>query len=357
MDYLKKRGKVLVIFFLLYTIGFLFFINTLKFTIPFLLAAIFACILKYPTELLIKKLKFKTWTAALLISILFYLIIVVIIAVLIAFIVSDVFSFSGNFKDLFSIHSFDVNKDIAQLQQILSSKLHININVKLFNSIKSNLFSTLEYVFKTFFNSGTSIVEEIIAFISYLPDVALGVICNVVSTYFFVSYLVKDDVKSPLLDNIPQTQRGKFIEILGHVRKTLVNYILSYALIIGFSMFFSVVGFFILGINDALILGIIAGALDLVPIIGMSILYIPLSIIHFLGGNNFLGVAIIVLYIIVCILRQIIEPRIMSNSLEIHPVVSLACFFIGLQIAGFTGVIYCFLLIVTYNILKKVNII
>lgn len=356
MEYLKSRGKVLAIFFLGYTLAFIIFINTLRFTMPFLLALLFACLLKYPTELLIKKLKFKSWTASLLISILFYLIIVVFIALLIVFFITDFMSLTTVFKGMLNIHHLNINSDISKLQDILI-KIHININPKMFNSLQSNMFSTLEYVFKTFFNSGTSIIDEVIALISYLPDVALGIICNVVSTYFFINYLVKEDISNEFLDNISNKQKKKFFEILGHIRKTLINYILSYTFIIFLSMLFSFIGFLILGLNDSLLLGVIAGFLDLVPIVGMLILYVPLGIIHFVAGNNFLAIAIAVLYIIVCILRQIIEPRVMSNSLGMHPVISLACFFIGLQIDGFTGVIYCFLLIVAYNILNKVNII
>lgn len=92
------------------------------------------------------------------------------------------------------------------------------------------------------------------------------------------------------------------------------------------------------------------------PILGIACVYLPLAIYYWLIGDHIVAIFLLVLYIAVTVVRNIIEPKIVSQSLNLHPVAVLAAMFIGLKAYGFLGMLYLIFLMIFYNILKKVNV-
>ena len=136
----------------------------------------------------------------------------------------------------------------------------------------------------------------------------------------------------------------------------LLNYFLASLLIIFITFCITLIGFLFLKIKYALVLSVICGLFDILPILGVANIYFPLAIIYIINKNYFAGIGLIILYAIVFIVRQIAEPKIMSSSLGLHPVAVLIAIFIGIEAAGLAGMLFCMFLIVFYNILKKVKV-
>lgn len=354
MDLILKKVEKLGIFFVIYTLYFLLFFGTLKFTIPFILALIFAFLLRIPTRFLIKKLKIKGWLASLITTSIFFIFIATVTTLLVIALASETIDITKYLQDLLSAHSSDLTDYFTNLQNTFS-KFNIDINPEILNTLKSNITGSLNSIISGALNATTSLLHSLLKFLGYIPYVLVASICTILSTYFFTQSLSKND-NTGTLNKLSPTQGGKIKTILLQVKKMLGNYLFAYAFIIFLSMAFTFLGFSILGIEYSLVLSILAGILDLLPIVGMALVYIPLAIIYFLQGNSFMAIAILVLYAIVCVARQIIEPKIMSSSLGINPVASLAAMFVGMQLGGFTGIIFCLFLVVTHNILRKVEL-
>ena len=66
---------------------------------------------------------------------------------------------------------------------------------------------------------------------------------------------------------------------------------------------------------------------------------IPWSIIALLYGNYTIGIGVAVLYIIITIIRNIIEPKLVGQQVGLHPVVTLISMFVGLHFLGFIGML------------------
>jgi len=64
----------------------------------------------------------------------------------------------------------------------------------------------------------------------------------------------------------------------------------------------------------------------------------------------------IILYILAVIIRQVIEPKIVSSSLGIYPLAIIIAIFIGLKAYGFIGMIFTVFLVVFYTVLQKVGV-
>lgn len=99
------------------------------------------------------------------------------------------------------------------------------------------------------------------------------------------------------------------------------------------------IGLVIIDAPLPILIALIIAILDIVPILGSGIVMIPWSIISFISGNNSMGINLAILYVVVTITRQIIEPKITGDQIGIRPIYTFIATLIGSMIFGPIGVI------------------
>ena len=105
--------------------------------------------------------------------------------------------------------------------------------------------------------------------------------------------------------------------------------------------------------NAILIAGLIA-LLDLLPVFGTGTILIPWGVINIVSGNIYKGVGLIILYGIIALIRNIIEPKIIGKQIGLHPLIALVAVFIGLKLFGFFGIFSVpFSIILIYNMFEE----
>lgn len=110
-------------------------------------------------------------------------------------------------------------------------------------------------------------------------------------------------------------------------------------MLIGVTTLAIILGLYLLGIDEPLTVGIICGILDILPVIGPGMIFIPWSIYAFVNGNIFLAIGVLVLFVLIGILRQVMEVKYVGGSLHAHPVTTLFSLYTGVIIYGTWGVI------------------
>ena len=98
------------------------------------------------------------------------------------------------------------------------------------------------------------------------------------------------------------------------------------------------VGLSILRVRYALLMSLIIAVVDILPILGTGTVLIPWAIFSYVTGDGGLGTGLLILYAIVLILRQLIEPRIVGSSLGLHPLATLASIYLGIKLIGLGGI-------------------
>ena len=76
------------------------------------------------------------------------------------------------------------------------------------------------------------------------------------------------------------------------------------------------------------------GFVDALPILGSGTVMIPWAIISGINGDINLGIAIIVLLIIMSIVRQVLEPKLVSKNIGVHPIFTLIAMYTGFKAIG-----------------------
>lgn len=340
----------LFLFFVLYSFVFFTFFSTLNYTLPFVLALIFALMLRKPTEFLIQKFKFKSSSASLVSTFVFFTIIIILFSFGITILTQEAIQLGKSTQMYLSKSSINIYPVLDTLKQY-------------YNNLDPNIVNTLEKNFSSFITKlsnitvliTSKIVSTLINLLASIPYILMVVLFTLLTTYFFTRDITSS--KNKLLTVLSDDKTNKISHVISETKRMLGNYLLSYLLIIGITFLETLVVFLVFKVKYAVMLSIICAVADLLPILGIGTIYIPLAIINFFFIKNYIAAfGIIISYILISIIRQIIEPKIVSSSLGIHPVAVLAALFIGLKANGISGIVFCMFLVVFYNIFRKVEI-
>ncbi|MGG3852927.1 sporulation integral membrane protein YtvI [Caldifermentibacillus hisashii] len=214
------------------------------------------------------------------------------------------------------------------------------------NDIGANIASTLG-------NFLQSMLKKIPAFISWFPNAATVLIFTLLATFFISKDWYK--LKKMAGKFIPIRFRRGSMKVYIDLRKALFGFIRAQVTLISITAITVLIGLLILRVNYAIAIAFITGIIDLLPYLGTGLVFVPWIIYEFIVNNYSLGIGLLVLYIVVLVQRQIIEPKIVSTNIGISPLASLVSIFIGLQLFGFVGLIIGPIVAVLLNTLYKAN--
>lgn len=239
---------------------------------------------------------------------------------------------------------------IEYLIGILSSESAINDIVSMVKNIGIKLQSTMQFLkIEIGMDELTEIITDItkklltslsnwsVSLATQIPNILMSFIIGCVAAFYM---LFDYDKLSSMIDRQLSNKMRKFIHVINYdVLASFIKMILSYVLISTVCFIELTIGFYILGIKDATFIALIIAILDVLPILGSGAVLLPWGIISLLMGNFFVGIGMLVLWGVVTIVRQILEPKIVGSQVGLHPLLTLAALYIGLRLMGGLGLI------------------
>lgn len=339
----------LFIFFIVYTVVFITFFKTLSYTLPFVLAFLFSLILIKPTKYLIRKLKLKNSLASLITTAIFFAVIIFAVFGVVSNITQEIIELGKNAQVYISENRESISKFSEKMHRYYS-----NLDPSIVSNIERNISSSLTKISNSTVRVTSSVLSGVLALFSSVPYIIMIALFTVLSTYYFTKDMSL--AKEKIISMIPADKNSKILNTIKEARKMIGNYLLSYLIIILITLLVTLVGFIILGVRYTITLSILSAIFDILPILGIGTIYLPVAIIYFFSGNYFVTIGVLVLFLVASIVRQIVEPKIVSSSLGVHPVAILAAIFIGLKANGIMGMFFCIFLVVFYNVLNKVGV-
>lgn len=347
-EIVKKIDKLLI-FFLIYTILVLTFFSTLSYTLPFVLALIFSLLLRRPSLFLINKFKFKNSLAALTTTTIFFTLVISLLYLFVYVITTEVIQLTKVINDYIFKITPDINDFIDNAQNYYN-----NLDPYVLNTIKQNISDFIPKISGISVNLSKQVVYFLLFLLSSIPYILMVIIFTLFSTYYFICDFSK--AKSKFKNLIPKDSSAKLFYIVNETKSMLFKYLLSYSLVLSITAILTLFGFLIFKVKYAVLLSLLSAFLDILPIVGIGSIYLPIIIIYYSTGKIVAAAGILIWYILVSIFRQLVEPKIVSSSLGLHPAAVLAALFIGLKANGFMGMLFCIFLVVFYTILKKVDV-
>ena len=339
----------LIIFFLVFTVSFSIIIGTLKYTIPFIIGLITASILKKPTETLVKKFNIDGNLAASISILLFYIITVILLGFGIMYFCSEIKDLATDGYQYLYDNRSNVN---AFIQDSLSA--FENIDESILESLKSNINKFISDISNYALDFSMNIVNYIIGVISAFPYIISVIIFAILSSFVFLKkFIKKDSSRIKNTEYINENEFDKFLKIITEIKDVIFKYIGTYSILILCTFIITFIGFSILKIPYTLLLSLTCMILDLLPVVGMIIVFLPLVIIYFFSGKYVTVIFLVILFCGIMITRNILEPKLLSSSLELSQLSVLIAIFVGLNAGGFKGMIYLMALFISFNFYKK----
>jgi sporulation integral membrane protein YtvI len=168
-----------------------------------------------------------------------------------------------------------------------------------------------------------------------VPNLVFSLLAMIFSTIFVVADY--ENIAAFSAKHIPVGVK----RILGNVRvyltDTLFVVIRSYVLIMLLTFTELSILFSIFGIENPIIKAAVIAVLDIMPILGTGGIMIPWAVTSLVLGYTGLGLQLFLIYGIVTVIRNYVEPKIVGAQLELHPIITLVSMFIGLRLFGFWG--------------------
>ncbi len=168
-----------------------------------------------------------------------------------------------------------------------------------------------------------------------LPQILIFIIVTLLATYFMSSD--KNTIIKFLDIQIPTNWLNKSKGITKNVFTALFGWLKAQLIMTSITFSELLIGFLIIGIDNALLLALIIALVDVLPVLGAGTVLIPWSIINLILGNTKLGLSTALLYVIILFVRQLLEPKVLGKQIGVHPLFTLAGMYIGLKIWGVAG--------------------
>ena len=204
------------------------------------------------------------------------------------------------------------------------------------------LFEYISDYLPTFINKGTayllSLVGKQMAEIMRKAPSAIGtaIFFTVCTVWLSVDL---DGVGRELLKLIPRDSATAASELFGRIRKAAAGFIWAHLVLFVIVLTEAYIGLSLLKLPYSLALSFLVAAVDILPLLGVSAVLLPASVITAIMGRYGLSLGILALFGVISATRQIAEPYLVGKRLGVHPFLSFVVSFGGLMLFGATGAV------------------
>ncbi len=327
----KVLKRIIILIFSIIGIYLAFKLSV--FYMPFLVAFVLSLIIEPAIRFLMRKLNLRRRTSSIIIFVLAILIIVGLLTWGITTLVSETSKLLQGFNEYF-------DKAYIQVQSIFDNLKLSNIELsEQFNGLAQN---TTNEIFINISNWIKTALNKVLDIVTELPTIGVYVVITFLSLYFIC--IDKIYMIDQFEHHLPQEWVKRLWIHFKDITKLLGCYLKAQVILILVSFVISIIGLYIykiigFPIEYPLLIALGIAFVDALPILGSGTVMVPWAVICALNGDYKLGLAILGLWGLMSIVRQIIEPKIVSKQIGIHPIFTLIAMYTGFKFIGIMGLI------------------
>lgn len=330
MGYWTKVAKRIVVL-ALSVLGIYLAFKLAIFYMPFLVAFIISLLIEPLIRIVNKKSKLTRKTSAIIV-------LVIVSAILIGFLAWGISVLIQEASNLLQSLNLYIETAYNQVQGIIQNidfeklKIPQEVTSVIQNSLW-DLIGTVSNWVKNFLTSTLNLLTEI-------PTIAIYIGIAFVAIYFMCTD------KLYMIDQLEHHLPKVWVKRIGRHMRDLITSLGSYlkaeATLILISFAVCLIGLYIfkfmgLNVGYPLLAAIGIGFVDALPILGSGSAMIPWAIIAAINGDIKLALAVLVLWIVMSVVRQLAEPRVVSHHIGIHPIFTLIAMYTGFKVIGVLG--------------------
>lgn len=186
-------------------------------------------------------------------------------------------------------------------------------------------------------NYGLELLSAGTRFLRATPEVLVGFFVTLFATYYLA---LEPDLPVRALSLIlPPRSYPRLSAVYAKALAAFAAYLRAQAAVVLCTTLLSLLGLKLLAVDYVLLLALLLGFLDLLPMLGPGTLLLPWAALSYWQGDAELALGLLALYGVIILARQLVEPRIIGAGLGLHPLAALAAGFLGLALFGAFGLL------------------
>lgn len=204
-------------------------------------------------------------------------------------------------------------------------------------------------------------LSGVISTAKQVPSFLIAVVVTIVASCFMTKEY--PSVIEFFKYQFPESKRNDLSRAAVLLKSSLSKMFKAYLLIILVTfaeMCFGLTALKLIGIfesNYIVIIALIIAIIDIIPILGTGTVLLPWAVYSLITGNIGLSIGLLVIYAVISVIRQVIEPKLVAGQLGLSPVVTIAALYLGLRFFGVIGVFLCPIAVIMLKLLNDEEII
>ena len=203
-----------------------------------------------------------------------------------------------------------------------------------------------------------NLLVKILDYITSIPNMFIKIIITILATYFITSdkfYILdrmEHHLSKKMVGKILTHAREITSSLGGYLKAEITLSIITFVIVLtGLNIFY----LFGMEIKYPILMALLIGFIDALPILGAGSVMIPWILILFIQNNNSLAFSILGLYVFIIVAKQLLEPKLVSNNIGIHPIFTLLAMYTSFKIIGVIGLLVGpIILIILKNIFAEI---
>ena len=304
----------------------------LKFFMPFVIGWIIAMIANPLVRFLESRLRIVRRHSSALIVVLVLAAVIGLGYFLISRLLWQAFELAKDLPDLYVAASEELREISARFDDVFRM-LPVSVQ-DAWNNLAGNVGQSMSVLVQKIASPTVEIAGNVA---KSIPKILVNVIVTILSSYFFIAE--RDKIIEFWRRYIPDGGSRYYRYLKGDMKRLVGGYFLAQFKIMFVVAAILLAGFFILGIKYSFLLALLVAILDFLPLFGTGTVLIPWAVVKLLVGEYPMAVGLILLYVLTQVVRQVIQPKIVGDSMGLPPLMTLFFLYLGFKLHGISGMI------------------
>ena len=171
-----------------------------------------------------------------------------------------------------------------------------------------------------------------------IPSIFVATIVTFVSAYFFIAQREEIIIWAKKIS--PQPIVSRMTMVMDNLKYAVGGYFKAQFKIMAVVFLMLLAGFSLIGVHFSILLALGIAFLDFLPFFGTGTALIPWAVYKFLVGNYRMAIALLILYAVTQVVRQLIQPKLVGDSMGMNPLLTLILLYIGYKLGSVLGMIF-----------------
>ena len=301
--------------------------NLLRFLMPFVIGWIIAAIASPLVNWLEKRLKIVKKLGSALIVIFVLAAIVLALYFGISRLAAEISSLIQNFPEMYA----QLESGLRQSGDTLSGSFE-----RLPSGIQNGWNTAVENLDQYMGNLVSNISEPTVTaagnIAKQVPSYLISFLVSILSAYFFI--VQREEVLNWMKRVSPESVQKRMTLVIDNLRYAVGGYFKAQFKIMAIVFVILLIGLGMLGTGYFVLVAFLIAFLDFLPFFGTGTAMIPWAVYKFFMGDYKMTVALVVIYVITQAVHQLLQPKLVGDSVGLNPLVTLILLYIGYRMGG-----------------------